>query len=356
VILSILLVIIFLIAVTALYVAAELGVVAVRRGQVRQLAEEGNWLAKRLLPIVDQPAELDRAIAACQIGITISSLVLGAYGQATLAPLVAPLFTDLGGWSAAAAESSAAITVLVVLTVLHMILGELLPKSIALQFPLQTAVLTGLALGWSLRLFSPLLYLFNGSGLLLLKIFGVRVTRHHHVHSPGEIDLLLTETAADGDLDVEDRRRLRRALRLGARRARDLMVARSQIVALDIETPVPQVLKLVAESPYTRLPVYRGSLDRVIGILHTKDVLLRQMESGTPDSLADLVRPVCTVPASAAADQVLVLLRERRVQLAVVVGDGGAPVGLISLEDVLSEVFGVVTDELKGEGRRGRAR
>src|SRR5688572_13402142 len=120
--------------------------VAVRRGRIKQMAEEGNWLAKRLLPIVDQPAELDRAIAACQIGITISSLVLGAYGQATLAPLVAPLFTDLGGWSAAAAESSAAITVLVVLTVLHMILGELLPKSIALQFPLQTAVLTGLAL------------------------------------------------------------------------------------------------------------------------------------------------------------------------------------------------------------------
>jgi len=353
VILSILLVIVFLIAVTALYVAAELGVVAVRRGRVRQMAEDGNWLAARLLPIVEQPAELDRSIAASQIGITVSSLVLGAYGQATLAPILAPLFTRLGGWSDAAAQSSAAAAVLVGLTVLHMILGELLPKSIALQFPTQTALVASLPLGWSLRLFSPLLYLFNGSGLLLLKILGVRATRHHHVHSPGEIDLLLTESTSDGELDVEDRRRLRRALRLGARRARDLMVPRSQIVALDIGTPVAEVLRLVAESPFTRFPVYRGgSLDQTIGILHTKDVLLRQMEGGPIDTLTDLVRPVCKVPAHAPADHVLVLLRERRTQLAVVVGEGEVTVGLISLEDVLSEVFGAVTDELKGERRR----
>jgi putative hemolysin len=352
VIFSILLVIAFLIAVTALYVAAELGVVAVRRSRVRQLAEDGDWGAARLLPIVEHPAQLDRAIAACQIGITVSSLVLGAYGQATLAPILAPVFAELGGWGQGAAESAAAAAVLVALTVTHMILGELLPKSIALQFPTRTAVLTSLPLGWSLRLFAPLLYLFNGSGLLLLKLLRVRATRHHHVHSPGEIDLLLTETASDGELDVEDRRRLRRALRLGARRARDLMVPRSQIVALDIGTPVPEVLSLVAESPFTRFPVYRGSLDQMIGMLHTKDVLLRQMEGGPLDSLTDLVRPVCTVPANAAADQVLVLLRERRMQLAIVVGEGNATVGLISLEDVLSEVFGAFTDELKGERRR----
>jgi putative hemolysin len=355
VIISILLVIIFLIAVTALYVAAELAAVAVRRSRVRQLAEEGNWSAARLLPIVEQPVELDRAIAACQIGITVSSLVLGAYGQATLAPILAPLFAEWGGWSAAAAESSAAVTVLVSLTVLHMILGELLPKSIALQFPTKTSLATSLPLGWSLRLFAPLLYFFNGSGLLLLKLLGVRATRHHHVHSPGEIDLLLTESGSDGELDVEDRRRLRRALRLGARRARDLMVPRSQIVGLDITTPMKQVVDLVAESPFTRFPVYRGTLDNVIGMLHTKDVLLRQMDGDAPRSIANLVRPVGTVPAHAAADQVLVLLRERRVQLALVVGEGNTLVGLISLEDVLSEVFGAMTDELKGE-RRARGR
>jgi CBS domain containing-hemolysin-like protein len=356
VILSILLVIGFLIAVTALYVAAELSVVAVRRGQVRQLAEDGNWLAARLLPIVDNPTELDRAIAACQIGITVSSLALGAYGQATLAPLLSPLFTGWGGWGGAAAQSSAAAAILIGLTVLHMILGELLPKSIALEFPLQTSTLTALPLSWSLRLFSPLLYLFNGSGLLLLKILRVKVTRHHHVHSPGEIDLLLADTSPDGELDVEDRRRLRRALRLGTRRARDLMAPRSQIVGFDVDTPVTQVLTLVAESPFTRLPVYRGSLDHVVGVLHTKDVLLRQMAGRPPQTITDLVRPAVMVPAQAGADQVLVLLREKRVQLALVTGEGNALVGLITLEDVLSEVFGALTDELKGEVRRRRGR
>jgi len=356
VILSAFLVISFLIAVTALYVAAELSVVAVRRSKIRQLAEEKNWLARRLLPIVEHPADLDRAIAACQIGITVSSLVLGAYSQAVIAPLVQPLVANLGSWSAATAHSAAAVIVLVTMTVLQMILGELLPKSLALQFPTQTSLLSALPLSWSLRLFSPLVFLFNGSGLLLLKLFRVRSTRHHHVHSPGEIDLILTDSASDGELDVEDRRRLRRALRLGVRRARDLMVPRTQIVSIDVATPAAQVVQLVAESPFTRFPVHRGGLDRVIGVLHTKDVLLRQMEAKTVRTVVDLVRPVVTVQAHATADQVLVQLRERRTQLALVVGEGNAVVGLITLEDVLSEVFGAFTDELKGDIRRRRGR
>lgn len=353
--LSSLLVIAFFISVSALYVAAELGIVAVRRTQVKQMAEEGHWLAARLLPVVQQPAELDRAIAACQIGITVSSLALGAYGQAALAPLLADLFSGLGLAGVAAAESAAAVVVLVVLTVVHMILGELLPKSFALEFPTQVALATIVPISWSLRLFSPLLYLFNGSGLLLLRLFRVRPTRHNHIHSAGEIDLLLAEAEVSDDaLDNEDRRRLRRALKLGTRRARDLMVPRASIVALDIDGPPLEVMRLMAEAPYTRLPVYRGSFDQVVGFLHTKDVLLREMD-GAPASVHDLVRPIVSVPAQASADQVLVMLRDRRVQLGLVVGDKGEVVGLITLEDVLSEVFGALSDELK-DSLRSRPR
>lgn len=136
------------------------------------------------------------------------------------------------------------------------------------------------------------------------------------------------------------------------------MFPRSQIHGIDVETPPAEVLRLVAESPFTRLPVYRGSLDDVVGVLHTKDVLLRQLEEGAaPATVADLVRPIISVPAQASADRVLVLLRERRVQIALVT-DRGTMVGLITLENVLSEVFGTVTDELKGARgpRRGRGR
>src|SRR5688572_28942714 len=209
--------------------------VAVRRGRIKQMADEGNWLASRLLPIVDSPAELDRAIAACQIGITVSSLVLGAYGQATLAPLLAPPLEALG-WSAGTAHSVAAAIVLLVLTAASMIIGELLPKSLALEFPAKAAMATVVPLGWSLKIFSPFLYLFNGSGLLLLKLLRVRSTKHRHVHSPGEIDLLLAEHPPDGELDDEDRRRLRRALKLSGRRARDLMVTRDAIVGIEVST------------------------------------------------------------------------------------------------------------------------
>jgi len=356
--LSSLLVIAFLILVSALYVAAELGMVAVRRLQVKQKADDGHWLAARLLRVIEQPAELDRAIAACQIGITVSSLVLGAYGQEALAPLLADLLHGVGVASTAAAHSAAAVIVLIALTVVHMIFGELLPKSFALEFPTQTSLATIVPIGWSLRIFSPLLYLFNGSGLLLLKLIGVKPTRHHHVHSAAEIDLLIAEApVSDDSLDPEDRRRLRRALKLGARRARDLMVPRARIMAIDIESPPEHIVRFIGEAPYTRIPVYRGTLDQVIGFLHTKDVVLRQMgASGRApvSSVRDLVRPIVSVPAQATADQVLVLLRERRVQLGLVVGERGELVGLISLEDVLAEVFGALSDELKGS--RGQRR
>ena len=356
-ILSVLLVIGFLIAATALYVAAELGMVAVRRGRIKQLADEGNWLAARLMPIVDHPAELDRAIAACQIGITISSLVLGAYGQATLAPVVMPIFEGLGGWGPAAAESASAVVILVLLSVAHMVMGELVPKSLALAYPTQASLATIVPIGWSMRLYSPLLYFFNGSGLLLLKLLRIKSTRHHHVHSPGEIDLVLTEQAPDGELDDDERRRLRRALKLGTRRARDLMVPRAQIVAIEIDAPVSEVVQTVSESPFTRFPVYRGSLDEVVGVLHTKDLLLRQMVGGAPpDSITEMVRPIVRVPSQAPADQVLVLLRERRVQLGLVMGERGVMVGLITLDDVLAEVFGAVAGELMASPRLHRRR
>ena len=354
--LSTLLVLAFLIAVNALYVAAELSMVAVRRSKVRQLTDEGNWLAARLWPLVDNPVELDKSIAACQIGITISSLVLGAYGQATLAPLLAPLFESLGGWGPAAAHTTAAVTVLVVLTLLQMILGELLPKSVALEYPTQVSLATVVPLGWSLKILSPLLYLFNGSGLLLLRLLRVKPTRHRHIHSPAELDLLLTAIPSDGELDAEDRRRLRRALKLGARRAGDLMIPRSQIVALDASTPPEECIRLVAERPFTRMPVYRGDIDDVIGVLHTKDVLLRQLDGGPPRSFADLLRPIVTVPVMAPADKVLVILRERRVQLGLVVDERGKTVGLISLADVLADVFGALSDELKAAGPRDAGR
>src|SRR5687767_10219942 len=187
------LVITFLILLTGLYVAAEFAAVGARRSRLRRLAEDGNRLAARILPVVEDARELDRYIAVSQIGITLSSLILGAYGQATLAPRVSPLLVRFGV-DPPSAESSAAVLVLLVLTFLAMIIGELVPKSIALQDPTRTALFTVIPMQWSLRLFSKSIGLLNGSGVLLLKLLGVPATGHRHVHSPEEIELLIAES------------------------------------------------------------------------------------------------------------------------------------------------------------------
>src|SRR5687768_11585531 len=262
-----------LILLTALFVAAEFAAVGARRSRLRRLAEDGNVLAARLLPVLEDPAALDRYIAASQIGITLSSLILGAYGQATIAPRVTPLLVG-AGMEAATAESTAAAAVLVFLTVLAVIVGELVPKSLALQYPTQTAIATVLPMQWSQSVFNWSISFLNGSGILLLRLMGVAATGHRHVHSPEEIELLIAESRDGGLLEAEEQVRLHRALRLGLRTAKQLMVPRERLSIVDAATPYTEMLRVVAASPFSRLPVYERSPENVIGVLHTKDVVM----------------------------------------------------------------------------------
>ncbi len=332
---------------TALYVAAEFGAVSVRRSRLRQLAAEGHRLARRLVPIVADPRSLDRYIAACQVGITIGSLVLGAYAQATFAPRLTPLFESLGGLQQVAAQSTAAIVVLVLLTGVNVIMGELVPKSIALQFPTQVALYTLPAMLGSLWLFGPFIKVLNGSGLALLKLLGAPPHGHRHIHSPEEIELLIAESRDGGLLEPDEHRRLERALRLNLRPARQLMVPRPRLSAIDLDTPIEQVLRMVAQSPYSRLPVFKGSIDNVVGVLHTKDLVLRYAAEGLPLSLESIIRPVTSVHESVTADRLLRELRERRTHHALVVDEFGGTAGLVTLEDVIAELLGAVGDEFK---------
>lgn len=339
-------IIVLLILLTALYVAAEFAAVGARRSRLRRLADDGHALAARVLPVVEDARALDRYIAVSQIGITLSSLILGAYGQAAIAPRVAPLLVR-AGVEPSSADSTAAVIVLLTLTVLAMIVGELVPKSIALQDPTRTAILTVLPMQWSLRLFSNSIALLNGSGILLLKLLGVPPTGHRHVHSPEEIELLIAESRDGGLLEPVEQVRLHRALRLGLRTARQLMVPRERVAMVDAGLPFADVGHLVASSPYSRLPVYRDSPENVIGILHTRDLAIRLVQPDPPASVASLLRPIVRVPDAMPVDRLLAFLREKRSHQALVTAPGGAMVGLITLEDVLSELLGGVGDELK---------
>ena len=354
-ILSAILIIAALIVINAVYVGAEFAAVSVRRSRVQQLASEGNPLAAWLLPLIESPAALDRYIAACQIGITLSSLVLGAYAQRTIAVELAPLFGRLGGLQDVAAQSTSAVAVLLVLTVAQVIFAELVPKSLALQYPTQAALYTLVPMVPSLWLYRPFIKWLNGTGLLLLRLLGSPSQTHRHIHSPDEIELLIADSRDGGLLDPDEHRRLQRALRLNLRQAKQLMVPRPRISALDINTPLSEIVDLVAQRPFSRLPVYRDSIDDVVGMLHTKDLVRWRIDGGPETTLARLLRPIVSVHESVTADRVLRELRARHSQQALVVDESGGTAGLLTLEDVLSELLGDVGDEFKAGDPVGQA-
>ena len=337
-----------LILVNAVYVAAEFAAVSVRQSRLRQLADDGNPLARWLLPRLATPAALDRYISACQIGITISSLGLGAYGQATLAVWLTPQHANLGGLQPIAAQSTAAVIVLLALTAAQVIFGELVPKLMALQYPTPMALYTLPPMVASLWIYRPFIRWLNGSGLLLLRLLGVPQQAHRHIHSPDEIELLFAESREGGLLEPDEHRRLQRALRLNIRPAKQLMVPRTRMAALDVDTPMDEVIRAVAASPYSRLLVYRDSLDNVVGVLHTKDLVRWLVRGRAADvTLATLCRPISAVHESVTADRVVRQMRERRSHQALVVDEFGGTSGVISLQDVLAEFLGEVGDEFK---------
>lgn len=324
------------IAGNALYVAAEFGAVGVRRSRVRRMAEDGHPLAKQLLPYVDDPAGIDRYVGASQIGITLTSLVLGAFAQATIGLDLAPVLASTFQLEPATAISASAAIVLGVLTLTQVLVAELIPKSIALQFPTGTALATVMPMRWSIALFRPFLALLNGSANALLRLFGMHATAHRHIHSPDEIELLIAESRDGGLLETPELERLRKALRLRLKTAGDLMVPRERLMMLDAGTPWPDVLRFAAASPFSRLPVYRGSQDHVVGILRVKDVVHRFVTRHPDTSIDRLLRPVLSIKHDVPGDEVIARLREHRTHQATVVDETGRLVGLVTIQDLLS--------------------
>jgi CBS domain containing-hemolysin-like protein len=340
-------IILLLIALTAFYVAAEYGAVGVRRSRLRRLCEDGHLTAARLLPVVENPQRLNRYIASSQVGITLSGLVLGAYAQAVIAPRIAPLLHRWTSLTDETVKSIASTSILIALSMLSVVLGEIVPKTIALRYPTETALATTRLMLWSGRAFAWFIVIIDRSAGALRALLRMPSATHRHIHSPEEIALLIAESRDGGLLEPQEQVRLHRALRLGLRDARQLMVPRSRLAAIELSTPLSDVFRIAATSPYSRLPVFRRTTDDIAGILHTKDVVTHFLKRGRTGTLASLVRPILRVPEQMAADRLLEFLREHRSHQALVVDKTDTVVGLITLEDVLGELLGSVPDEFK---------
>ena len=266
-------VIALLLAISALYVAAEFAMVGSRRSRLEQMAADGDRLAAWLAAVAADPRKVDAYVATCQVGITLSNLVIGFYGQARVAEAVRPSLIRLGVAEASVGTVSAT-AVLAVLTSLQVVIAELVPKNVGVRFPERLAVVTALPMRWSSALFRPFVLVFNGSGNLLLRAIG-RSTGSEavHVHRPEEIVLLSQESTAGGLLDPQEQRLLQNALRWRQMTVAQAMVHRTQLLAAPARLSPSQMLALLADSPHSRLLLHGGSIDDVVGTVHLKDLL-----------------------------------------------------------------------------------
>ena len=344
-----------LLLIQALYVGAEFATLSSRRSRLAQMAGDGNRFARMILPVVEDPHTLDVYIAACQIGITISSLVLGFYGQSKLSGVVAPLLESAGINAPRAAETLSAAVILLLLTGLQVVLGELVPKNIGVQYPERLALLTALPMRWSIVLFRPLIWFFNGSGRLILRLMGISPTNEHvHIHSPEEIAMLVEESSAGGLLEAQEQRLIENTLWMRESTVRQMMVPRTRVLAAPADKPCEEMFTLLANSPFSRLPLYEGSIDNIVGVVHLKDLLcLRRTYHQTADTdcadVRQVMSPALFIPDSMQADEAFTLLQRKRYHVAIVLDEYGGTAGIVTLEDLIEEIFGEVQDEFDQE-------
>lgn len=337
-----------MISINALYVAAEFSTVAVRKARLSQMAASGDRLARLLLPIVEDAKRLDDYIAACQLGITASSLALGAYGQNTIATALAPLLARLGGMADPVAQAVSATGVLIFLTALQVMLGELFPKSVAIQQREQVATAVVVLMKWSVTLFRPFILLFNGSASLILRLIrSQHVGSYSHVLSPAEIEMLVAESHRGGLLDSDEQRMLRNTFRFRELAARQVMTPRIRLIAAPAGSTVAELIQKSVETAATRIPIYRESSDNIIGFVHIKDLF--RLHSRGQSGIDGILRPVTHVPEALPIAEVLTTLRSKREYMAIVLDEYGGTAGLITLEDLVEEIVGELQDEFDDE-------
>jgi CBS domain containing-hemolysin-like protein len=330
-----------LVAVNGFFVAAEFSFVAARRSKLDEMVARGDRGARTVQAALQH---LDRYIAATQLGITIASLALGWIGEPILAQLFDQLFRIMGLSPSTTAVHVAAVPVaFFILTFFHIVLGELAPKSIALASPERTARAVAAPLMLFSRFMSPFIWIFNGAANALLRVFGVDPATDQEGHSPEEIRFLVIQAHARGTLDESDRAMLAGVLDFHEKKARDVMRPRTDVVALDIESTEQEVWEALRRERYSRYPVFRESLDDMIGVFLAKDLWLHSGDAAF--NLADFVREPMYVPDSRPAERVLDDLRRTRAHMAVVLDEYGGTAGIITMEDLVEEVVGDISDE-----------
>ena len=321
------------------FVAAEFAIVAVRKTRVDQLVAEGVRRAISVRRAVNDP---DRYIAATQLGITMASLGLGWIGEPTFAALLQPLVASVPPHLADATVHSAAVALAFsVITALHIVLGELAPKTIALEQPERAALILIPPTEWFMRAFSPFIELLNALGRAVVRVIGLQGQPHRGmVHSEEELKMLVTASQEAGVIEEQEEQMLHRVFDFADRTAGQLMVPRTELVAIEVGTSRGATIDLVARGRHTRLPVYRGDLDHIIGALHVTDLVRALANPAAPFDLAALSRDMPTVPETMGADTLLQAMRRSGVREALVIDEYGGTAGLVTFDSMMQRIVG----------------
>jgi CBS domain containing-hemolysin-like protein len=328
------------------FVAAEFAIVKVRSTQLTELADEGSARAKMARRLTKH---LDAYLSATQLGITLASLALGWVGEPAFEHLIEPVFERFGGLSETAARTASAGFAFTVISVLHIVLGELAPKSVAIQKPVVTSLWIAYPLHWFYVITYPAIVLLNGISRSILRIFGIHpASEHETAQSPEELRLILASSEKAGILSEENREIIEGVFQFSKRTARQIMVPRTDVVVLSVTRTIEENLETIRTTRHTRYPLCEGSLDQTIGLIHVKDLLLAQLR-GPGKSLLELKREILFVPENSTVESLLSQFIEHKTHMAVILDEYGGASGIVSLENITEELFGQIQDEFDRE-------
>jgi CBS domain containing-hemolysin-like protein len=323
-----------LILLNGYFVAAEYALVTARRTRIQELAQKGNRRARAVLRILADPP---RFIAAMQLGVTGASLAIGALGEQVLARVFDPLFASVIAFALA----------FLIITFLHVVVGELVPKGIALGYSDRVALAVSTPVRGFFVAFKPLIWVLQRSSEIALRALGLTPPGGElEVYSEAELKMLLSRSTEEGELEHQEQEMLYKVFDFADKEVSTVMVPRPEVVALSVEMPPEQALAAVIDSPYTRYPVYRDALDEILGVLHVRDLFSALVDRGIAGvELEQLLRPAHIVPETKDLAALLTEFRRTNQHMAIVVDEYGELEGIVTLEDLLEEIVGEIEDE-----------
>ena len=333
-----------LIVLNALFVAAEFAIVGAPRASIDARAAAGNRLAQMVQRVLHDPVRQDRYIATAQLGITVASLGLGMYGEHVLADAIYERLGRTGGPAWLVSHGLASTTAIAILTYFHIVVGEMVPKSLALQRAEQMALTVTPIMQAITTVLYPLVVTLNGVGNRILSIFGVRrqAETPDSYYTSEELQLIVQESEELGALRAESGQMLQELFEFGDLTAGEVMVPRVRIIGIPVGSSPERVREVLGQTPHTRYPIYEGDLDHIVGMIHIKDLLRVLLDQQA--IAAHHARPLPLAPESAPLDAVLATMRKDRTQMVVVIDEHGGTSGIVTLEDLFEEVVGDIEE------------